>query len=159
MHQEALQRMDLRSDLSFFHLVADSYLRLVGQSLTPEGMTAEQGMRWLYEDAPFAILAHNTAPDPVFVYGNRAAQRRFGYEWEELTVLPSRLSAEAPARSERQRFLERVTRNGFITGYRGIRIAKSGKRFRIENATVWQLIDIEGICRGQAAMLPQTVDV
>jgi PAS domain-containing protein len=159
MHQEALQRMDLRSDLSFFHLVADSYLRLVGQSLTPEGMTAEQGMRWLYEDASFAILAHNTAPDPVFVYGNKAAQRRFGYEWEELTVLPSRLSAEAPARSERQRFLERVTRNGFITGYRGIRIAKSGKRFRIENATVWQLIDIEGICRGQAAMLPQTVDV
>lgn len=107
----------------------------------------------------FAILAHNTAPDPVFVYGNKAAQRRFGYEWEELTALPSRLSAEAPERIERQRFLERVTRNGFVTGYRGIRIAKSGKRFRIENATVWQLIDIEGICHGQAAMLPQTVDV
>ena len=151
--------MDLRDDLSFFHLVADSYLRLVGQSLTPEGMTAEQGMRWLYEHALFAILAHNTAPDPVFVYGNKAAQRRFGYEWEELTALPSRLSAEAPERIERQRFLEKVTRNGFVTGYRGIRIAKSGKRFRIENATVWQLIDIEGICHGQAAMLPQTVDV
>jgi len=62
-------------------------------------------------------------------------------------------------RSERQRFLERVAGDEFVTGYSGIGIAKSGKRFRIENATVWQLIDTKGIYRGQAAMLPQTVDV
>jgi hypothetical protein len=159
MDQRTFQRMDVRNEISFFHLLAESYFRLVGQSLTPEGMTAEQGMRWLYEDASFVILAHNTAPDPVFIYGNKAAQRRFGYEWEELTRLPSRLSAEAPERGERQRFLERVARDGFVTGYVGIRIAKSGKRFRIKNATVWQLIDTEGTYRGQAAMLPQTVDV
>lgn len=158
MYQQGLQQTDLRNDLSFFHLLADSYRRLVGESLTPEGMTAEQGMRWLYADAPFVVLAHNTAPDPVFIYGNKAAQRRFGYEWEELTVLPSRLSAEAIERGERQRFLERVARDGFVTGYGGIRIAKSGQRFRIENATVWQLIDAEGRYCGQAAMLPQTVD-
>jgi hypothetical protein len=151
--------MDLRNDLSFFHLLADSYRRLVGLSLTPEGMTAEGAMRWLYEEALFAVLAHNTAPDPVFIYGNKAAQRRFEYEWEELTALPSRLSAEAPERSERRRFLERVARDGFVSGYGGIRIAKSGQRFRIENATVWQIIDAEGTYRGQAAMLPQTIDV
>jgi PAS domain-containing protein len=157
--QQTFQKMDLRNDLSFFHLLADSYRRLLGRSLTPEGMTAEQGTRWLYEDAPFVILAHNTAPDPVFIYGNKAAQRRFGYEWEELTALPSRLSAEAPERDERQQFLEQVTRDGFATGYSGIRIAKSGERFRIENATLWQLIDIQGTYRGLAAMLPQTVDI
>jgi PAS domain-containing protein len=151
--------MDLRNDLSFFHLLADSYRRLVGLSLTPEGMSAERAMRWLYEDALFAVLAHNTAPDPVFIYGNKAAQRRFEYEWEELTALPSRLSAEAPEQSERLRFLERVARHGFVSGYGGIRIAKSGQRFRIENATVWQIIDAEGTYRGQAAMLPQTIDV
>jgi hypothetical protein len=159
MDQQALQRTDLRNALSFFHLLADSYRRLVGQSLTPDGMTAEQGMRWLYEDASFVILAHNTAPDPVFVYGNKAAQRRFEYDWEELTALPSRLSAEPMERGERQRFLERVARDGFVTGYGGIRVAKSGKRFRIENATVWQLIDTDGTYRGQAALLPQTIDV
>jgi hypothetical protein len=105
------------------------------------------------------FLAHNTAPDPVFIYGNKAAQRRFEYGWEELTALPSRLSAEAPEQSERRRFLERVARDGFVSGYGGIRIAKSGQRFRIENATVWQIMDAEGTYRGQAAMLPQTIDV
>jgi PAS domain-containing protein len=151
--------MDLRNDLSFFHLLADSYRRLVGLSLTPEGMTAERAMQWLYEDALFAVLAHNTAPDPIFIYGNKAAQRRFQYEWEELTALPSRLSAEVPEQSERRRFLERVARDGFVSGYGGVRIAKSGQRFRIENATVWQIIDADGTYRGQAAMLPQTIDV
>jgi PAS domain-containing protein len=159
MNQQGLRKMDLRNDLSFFHLLTDSYHRAVGQSLTPEGMTAEQGMRWLYEEASSIILAHDTGPDPIFIYGNKAAQRRFEYEWEELTALPSRLSAEPLERSERQRFLEHVARDGFVTGYSGIRIAGSGKRFRIENATVWQLIDAEGVYRGQAAMLPQTVDI
>ncbi len=59
MYQRTLQKIDLRIDLSFFHLLADSYHRVLGQSLTPEGMTAEQGMRWLYEDASFVILAHD----------------------------------------------------------------------------------------------------
>jgi PAS domain-containing protein len=139
--------IDLRQDLSFFKLIADSYCRLTGKSLMPSGMSIEESAKWLYEDASFAILAHNTAPDPVFVYGNRAAQRLFEYEWEELTQLPSRLSAEAPERSERQRFLQRVERDGFVTGYCSLRITKSGKPFRIENATIWQLIDANGACR------------
>jgi PAS domain-containing protein len=151
--------MDLRYDLPFFHLLADSYRRLVGQTLTPEGMATERAMQWLYEDASFGILAHNSAPDPVFIYGNKSAQQRFEYEWAELTALPSRLSAVEPDRDERQRFLQQVARDGFITGYSGVRIAKSGRLFRIENATVWQLIDTEGAYRGQAAMLPQTIDL
>jgi hypothetical protein len=159
MYQHKRHDMDLRNDLSFFRLLTNSYHRLIGQSLTPEGMPVEQAMRWLYEDAPFVVLAHDTALDPIFIYGNKTAQRRFGYQWEELTVLPSRLSAEAPERGERQRFLERVGRDGFVTGYDGIRIAKSGRRFRIENAAVWQLLDANGSYHGQAAMLPYTVDI
>lgn len=151
--------IDQGNDLLFFNLLADSYRRLVGRSLAPEEMTTEQAARWLYEDAPFAILAHNTAPDPIFVYGNKAAQQRFEYTWEELTRLPSRLSAEPSERGERQHFLEQVERDGFITGYSGIRITKSGKRFWIENATVWDLTDADGTYRGQAAMIPRTDDV
>jgi PAS domain-containing protein len=147
--------MPLRNDFSFFTLLTGSYRRLIGRCLLPEGMTAEHQASWLYKDAPFAVLAHNDAPDPVFVYGNEAAQRLFEYGWEELTTLPSRLSAEAPERDQRQQFLERVGRDGYVTGYSGIRVTKSGKRFRIENATVWQLIDADGRCHGQAAMLPQ----
>jgi PAS domain-containing protein len=147
--------MGSHKDVSFCGLLARSYLRLTGHSLIPDRMTDVQAASWLYEVAPFAVLAHNTLPDPLFVYGNRAAQRLFEYDWDELLTLPSRLSAEAPDRDERQRFLEQVEKHGFVTGYRGVRISKSGKRFRIENATVWQLLDGKGSCHGQAAMLPQ----
>ncbi|HZC34452.1 MAG TPA: MEKHLA domain-containing protein [Chthoniobacterales bacterium] len=151
--------MDLRNDLSFSDLLAGSYFRLTGRSLIPNRLMGAEAAKWLYEAAPFGVLAHNTASDPIFVYGNRAAQRLFEYEWDELITLPSRLSAEAPDREERQCFLEQVESRGFITGYRGIRISKSGRRFRIENATVWQLIGTDGKCHGQAAMIPQTLDL
>ncbi len=149
--------MDLRKDPVFLSLLAGSYSRLTGQTLIPGDIESAREAEWLYEDAPFAILAHDTATDPVFVYGNKAAQELFGYHWDELTSLPSRLSAEAPERGERQRFLEQVKRDGFVAGYSGIRIRKDGRRFRIENATVWQLIDEAGTYQGQAAMLPRSV--
>ncbi|ACC74896.1 MEKHLA domain-containing protein [Paraburkholderia phymatum] len=148
--------MDLRTDLTFFNLLTGSYARLLGASLVREREHAEDAAAWLYHDAPFGLLAHNSADDPVFVYGNRRAQSLFGYDWDELTALPSRLSAEAPERSERQAFLDQVTRNGYVSGYRGVRIAKTGQRFWIERATVWQLIDEHGKLHGQAAMIPHT---
>ncbi|ADV81462.1 MEKHLA domain-containing protein [Terriglobus saanensis] len=151
--------MDLRNDRVFYDLLAESFERLTHQPLVLQEISPDDAPRWLYEDAPFGILAHNTAADPVFVYGNKTAQKRFEYSWEELTALPSRLSAEAPERSERQRFLEEVQQHGFVANYRGIRIAKSGKRFWIEDAIVWQLTDADGVYRGQAAFLPRTLDV
>jgi hypothetical protein len=148
--------MDLQTDLNFFNLLTGSYARLLGAQLVPQYERADAAAAWLYHDAPFGLLAHNTAEDPVFVYGNRRAQTLFGYDWKELTALPSRLSAEAPERSERQAFLDQVTRDGYVSGYRGVRIAKTGQRFSIERATVWQLIDEHGKLHGQAAMIPHT---
>jgi len=141
-------------DTELFRHIANSYRRLLGEALVPEGMSDAQGAAWLYESAPFGLLAHGTQADPVFMYGNCGAQAIFGYTWEELTALPSRLSAQAPERSERQAFLDAVTREGFVKDYRGIRITKTGQRFWIERATVWQLIDDAGVLRGQAAMIP-----
>jgi hypothetical protein len=151
--------MAMRIDTDFFRLLAGSYGRLVGKSLVPNELNLDQGAAWLYDEAPFGILAHDTAADPVFVYGNKRAQTLFEYDWDELTSLHSRLSAEAPERSERQAFLDQVGRDGFVSGYRGIRVAKSGRRFWIEHATVWQLIDEDGIYRGQAAMIPEAADI
>jgi PAS domain-containing protein len=143
----------LAFDPDFLRLLAGSHARLVGAPLLSEdaGGDDETRARWLYEAAPFCVLAHNTDADPRFVYANRAAQARFEYGWDEFTGLPSRLSAEAPDRAERQRLLDAVTRDGFIGDYRGLRIAKSGRRFWIESATVWQLIDEAGALHGQAA--------
>jgi MEKHLA domain len=58
---------------------------------------------------------------------------------------------EAPERQERERLLARVTAHGIIDDYSGIRIAKSGRRFRILRATVWNLSDAAGRPLGQAA--------
>ncbi|AJY14968.1 MEKHLA domain-containing protein [Burkholderia multivorans] len=152
--------MSLRTDADFFLLLADSYCRLLNRPLVPDGLNAADGAAWLYDAAPFGILAHDTSADPVFVYGNKRAQAIFEYGWDELTALPSRLSAEPMERRERQSFLEKVARDGFVSDYRGVRVTKSGKRFWIERATVWQLVDAGGIVRGQAAMIPQvrTID-
>ncbi|WP_233871463.1 MEKHLA domain-containing protein [Paraburkholderia adhaesiva] len=149
----------LYRDPAFFQLLADSYARLLGRPLVPQAMSLVEATEWLYESAPFAVLAHNTDPDPVFIYGNKAAQRRFGYSWDEITRLPSRLSAEAPNREERQQFLERVQRLGYETGYKGVRITKSGARFEIEEATLWQLLDADGKLHGQAVVIPRTRDI
>jgi hypothetical protein len=47
--------------------------------------------------------------------------------------------------------LATVARQGFIDDYRGVRIAKSGGRFVIEQATVWNLLDENRAHYGQAA--------
>lgn len=146
--------MNTATDPEFFELLAGNYRRLLGQA--PPFMqgftgTATQAPRWLYEDARACVLAHNTAEDPRFIYANRSAQALFGYDWDEMIGLPSRLSAEAPNRAERQRLLDAVARNGFATGYSGIRISKPGHRFRIEDGVLWELRDAGGVLHGVAA--------
>jgi len=103
-------------------------------------------------EAPLVIVSHGTEDDPILNYGNAAALALWEMSWEELTRTPSRLTAEAPNREERARLLEIVTRRGFIDDYSGVRIAKSGRRFRISRATVWNLLTSDGKSCGQAAM-------
>jgi PAS domain-containing protein len=153
--RDTADHSDISTSPDFFRLLNSSYERLVGSPLAPAG----SGPAWLYEHAPFAVVAHNTDPDPRFIYANKTAQACFEYSWDEFTALHSRLSAEAPDRAERQRLLDAVTRDGFVTGYRGLRIAKSGRRFWIEDGTVWQLFDAHGTRHGQAAMFSSWRDV
>ena len=139
--------MDLSTDDDFFALLTGSYARLLQAALVPAGKDAH----WLYREAPFAVLAHGADDDPKFIYANRAAQACFEYSWEEFLPLPSRVSAEAPDRAARQALLEKVSRDGFMTGYSGVRVAKSGRRFIIEDGIVWELTDASGKRHGQAA--------
>ncbi|CAN7428132.1 MEKHLA domain-containing protein [Phenylobacterium sp. LjRoot219] len=126
-------------------LIMQSFQRLTGRPLLPEGRA---DALWA---APFVVLAHGTEPDPVFFYGNRAALALFEVTAEQLLAMPSRLSAEAPDRTERARLLDEVARHGFIADYAGIRVSRTGRRFRIEQATVWNLLDPAGARHGQAA--------
>ena len=107
--------------------------------------------------APYALLSHDARPDPVFTFGNRTVRALFEVTWDELTAMPSRLSAEPVARSERQSLLERVSTDGFIDDYSGVRISSTGRRFRIERAVVWNLTDPSGQHAGQAALFDSWV--
>ena len=129
-------------------LLLDSHRALLKRDLL--ALPAIEIGRALYE-APMVVLAHDTAADPVFFYGNLAAQHLFELDWNELVQLPSRFSAEPVARDERQRLLDLVSSQGFIDNYSGVRIAKSGRRFLIKQATVWNLIGNDGQVVGQAA--------
>ena len=71
--------------------------------------------------------------------------------WETFTSTPSRYTAEAPKREERERLLKNVTEKGYIDNYSGIRISADGQRFRIDKATVWNVFDLDGQKIGQAA--------
>ena len=102
--------------------------------------------------APFVVVSHGTEADPVLNFGNSAALALWEMSWVELTRTPSRLTAEAPNRAERARLLAAVTARGFIDDYSGVRISKTGRRFKISRATVWNLIFKDGQPCGQAAM-------
>ncbi|MFN7087334.1 MAG: MEKHLA domain-containing protein [Burkholderiales bacterium] len=130
-------------------LLLDSYRKLTGRHLVPDGAPAERA-RALYE-ASFVVVSHDTAADPVFNYANLAAQRLFEMDWDSFVALPSRLSAGPAERAERQRLLDVVMRNGYIDDYCGMRITRSGRRFRVEAATVWNLTHADGKHAGQAA--------
>jgi hypothetical protein len=128
-------------------LIAESFARLTGRPLLGEAAFSANAL-W---NAPCAVLAHGLEPDPVFFYGNRLALELFEVTPGELVRMPSRLSAELGDRAERERLLEQVSRNGVIDDYAGVRISATGRRFRIEQATVWNLIDEAGALHGQAA--------
>lgn len=144
------------SKLELAVVLNDSHARALAEPLVPAHVAPGELANWLYADADFALLAHDAADDPCFVYANLEAQRRFERSWEELIGMPSRLSAEAPNRAERADMLARVARDGFIRDYRGLRIAKSGQRFWIEGGVVWNVYGPDGERWGQAARFCDT---
>lgn len=135
-----------------------TFQALTGRDLIDPTLSPEAGAEALFY-APFVVLSHDTQPDPILTYGNRAALKLFALTWDALTHMPSRYTAEAPNRAERARLLAEVTSRGFIDDYSGVRIAQTGQRFLIERATVWNLTDEEGRPCGQAAMFQEWLPV
>ena len=130
-------------------LICSSYRHWFGEELITPGEWGALG-RALY-DAPFAVVSHGVGSDPVFTYGNRLALGLFGYSWPAFTTLRSRMSAGPEAQDGREALLKVVARDGFITGYRGVRVASDGRRFSIGEVKIWNLIGADGLGRGQAA--------
>jgi PAS domain-containing protein len=131
-------------------LMSDSYRKLLGEELISQYKPHEKLAKALFY-APFVVVSHNIAADPVFNYANLKALELFGFSWQEFTQLPSRLSAEPIHQIEREKLLSEVNRKGYIVDYQGIRLTKTGQRFLIKNAVVWNLTDVKGRYAGQAA--------
>lgn len=138
--------------LRHVEILRANYLHWTGKSLIGEDIDRDSAVIVLGE-APYAVVSHDTQTEPVFNYGNQLALSLFDMSREEFTALPSRLSAEAPSQAERAALLEAVTRQGYIDNYSGIRIARSGRRFMIKDATVWNLLTAAGVPYGQAALI------
>jgi hypothetical protein len=102
-------------------------------------------------DAPFAVLAHGVESPPILWYGNRTALDLWDMDFEAFTRMPSHLTAEPDLRDARAALLREVSTQGFSSGYRGIRVSRSGRRFEIDRATVWNILDESGQRIGQAA--------
>ncbi len=89
--------------------------------------------------------------DPIFCYANLTAQTLWGMGWDVFCALPSRLSAEADAREERERLLQRAAAHGFVDDYAGVRVTADGRRFRITDCILWNVLNKTHDKIGQAA--------
>ncbi|MDD2660936.1 MAG: MEKHLA domain-containing protein [Methylococcales bacterium] len=134
--------------------IRNSYRRLLLKELIPEIQTDELSARQLFH-APFAVVSHDTASDPVFNYANLKALELFELSWEDFIHLPSRMSAEPINQAGREQLLAEVTEKGYIDHYEGVRISSTGKRFLIRNAIIWNLMDKNNSYKGQAACFSQ----
>ena len=100
-----------------------------------------EGLAYDLYYAPFVVLSHGAQAEPLFCYANRTAQKLFNMPWEKFIGLPSRLSALMDAQEERERMLKLAERQGYIAGYRGVRVTADGQKFRIKDAILWNVMD------------------
>ena len=140
--------------LTWIRCLLDSYALWLKQELIDRSGDIEAQSERLFL-APFVVVSHAESPDPILNYGNQQALDLWEMTWAEFTATPSRLTAEPVNREERARTLDRVAAHGFITDYQGVRISRTGRRFHVERATVWNVLDEHGNKRGQAATFTQ----
>lgn len=127
-----------------------SFRRRIGRELLATSGSDLVAAEELFR-APFIVVAHGAEPDPLLNYANALGLRLWEMDPDTLARTPSRLTAEPVHRDERARLLERTFKNGYVDDYAGIRISRTGKRFAIERAIIWNLNDDSGRYCGQAA--------
>ena len=135
-------RHSLRLNNSFRHWTGTE---LMDTLLSPETLAKQ-----LFH-APFVLLSHGQEPDPIFNYGNQAGLDLWETHWSKFTHMPSHLSAEPCERNNRLQLLQQASHQGYQSHGQGIRISTTGRRFAIEDAEIWDILDEQGNKCGQAA--------
>ena len=144
---------DLSSPFYISHVrsLCFSYQHWTGKQLI-EGHEKIDNIAEVLFNAPFALVSHGTETIPVFNFGNNTALELFELDWDKFIQLPSQESADQDNQEDRKKLMARVNKNGYEENCKGIRISSTGKRFLIEGATVWNIINEQDQYFGQAAM-------
>jgi MEKHLA domain len=132
----------------------ESYRHWIGQDLIDRAGDQDSQARRLF-DATFVVVSHGMEAAPILNYGNQAALDLWELPWKQFIQTPSRLTAEPDDRAERERMLMQARAKGYYDGYRGVRISSTGRRFLVEQAVIWNVIDPAGHRIGQAATFSQ----
>jgi hypothetical protein len=138
--------------LQHIQLLVYSFHYWTGNSLIPTSSDrSPDEIANLLFNADFVVVSHGNQADPILNYGNQKALDLWKMDWQTFTATPSRCTAEPMEQDAREQLLAQAKAQGYISNYRGIRIASNGDRFYINQAIIWNVVDIEGKLWGQAA--------
>ncbi|MBV5259823.1 MEKHLA domain-containing protein [Synechococcus moorigangaii CMS01] len=148
-----MEPWQLEKTIQQTQLILVNYRRWFGEDLIETGGDRLEQARILFE-SPFVVFSHGTEADPIYNYGSRLGLQLWERTWDELLQMPSSQSAETSAKiqAERNELLAASRSYGFKAGFSGVRVTKSGRRVRIEDVKLWDLLDSAGKYRGQAAV-------
>lgn len=138
------------SAVEWCQYLLDSYAHWIKLELIDRTGTPLQQAEQLF-NSKFVVASHGAEDDPILNYGNQAALNLWVMDWQQFTRTPSRLTAEPPNREERARMLEQAKTQGYISDYHGVRISSTGKRFLVDQATIWNIHKPDGTTIGQGA--------
>lgn len=138
------------SIIAWSQQLLDSFHHWTGKELLARDESVSEQARRLFF-ASSVVVSHGLEADPILNYGNQAALDLWEMTWEQLTRTPSRQTAEPVNQAERARMLRIVDKQGYCDRYRGVRISATGRRFLVEEAVVWNVMDEQGGRIGQAA--------
>jgi PAS domain-containing protein len=148
---------EMDREIEIASAILDSFARYVGGELVERSGDPSEDARRL-RASPTVVLSHDGGPDPVFVYANDAAARRWETTVDVLVGMPSRLSAAPDHREDRSAALAAARLVGVYRGYRGERQGLEGTRFEIVDAVLWT-VDGYAAGPGQAAAFDRAIDL
>lgn len=146
--------------VAWSRLLVNSYARVTGRDLLGEvrPQNDEDAAVALF-NVPAIVVSHRLEAEPVLNYGNAAALHRWQMTWADFVRTPSSATAEPAHRAERLAAFTRVREFGFVDDYAGVRIDAHGNRFMMHDATIWEVVDANGVRHGDAATFTRWTDL
>ena len=138
------------SIIQWTQLLLDSYRHWMKQELIDRGVTFSEQSHQLFESS-FVVVSHGMQNDPILNYGNRTALALWEMSWEELTSTRHASPPNLPIRKNVPRCFNGQHNMDSLMIIEESAFQRPGKRFLVERAIVWNVVDDQGQKQGQAA--------